>query len=257
MHRVGLMFLISAVTLSAAAEPVTFRFMTYNIHHGEGVDKELDLARIAQLIREENADIVALQEVDQGVERTKSIDMPSRLAELTGMTCLFSNNFHVSQGNYGNALLTRFPVLSWTNIHLTKLAPCEQRGLLIADLQVHETTVRVACTHLDAGRDHAERLHQATQIKNLLSARKDNPLLLGGDFNATPQSAVHRQLCELWVDLWPVVGEGPGFTIPVPDATRRIDYVFIEPNSPLRPKRAWVPRSLASDHLPVVVEFKF
>jgi endonuclease/exonuclease/phosphatase family metal-dependent hydrolase len=253
MRLIGL--LLACGLLAAAAEDSTFRFMTYNIHHGEGPDARVDLERIAQVIREEKADIVALQEVDLGLERSHALDMPEQLARLTGMSCLFSNNFHVGPGQYGNALLTRFPVRSWTNSHLAKLGSCEQRGVLQAELEVGGRVLRIACTHLDAGREDTERLHQARQLQSLLA--RMSPLLLGGDFNATPQSAVHRQLSETWIDLWPLVGDGPGNTIPVPNATRRIDYVWIEPNSPLRPRRAWIPKALASDHLPLVVEFKF
>jgi len=64
-------------TPAAQAPPSTFRAMTYNIHHGEGVDGRLDIERIAALIRDERADLVALQEVDRGVERTKRRDLPS------------------------------------------------------------------------------------------------------------------------------------------------------------------------------------
>ena len=55
---------------SKSAAPVTLRVMTYNIHHGEGLDGRVDTARIAELIKQERADIVALQEVDKGVRRT-------------------------------------------------------------------------------------------------------------------------------------------------------------------------------------------
>ena len=59
--------------------------MTYNIHHGEGLDGRVDTARIAALIKQERADIVALQEVDKGVRRTALRDLTAELASLTGM----------------------------------------------------------------------------------------------------------------------------------------------------------------------------
>jgi len=107
--------------------PKTFRVMTYNIHHGEGLDGKVDLQRIADLIKREQADIVALQEVDKGVERTARRDCPGELAALTGMSCVFSNNYHYQGGEYGNAVLTRFPVKRWTNRHYEMLRPGEQR----------------------------------------------------------------------------------------------------------------------------------
>src|SRR6185295_11676569 len=101
--------------------PAPFRVMTYNIHHGEGADGRVDLLRVAEVVKQEKADIVALQEVDKGVERTKRRDLPAELAALTGMTCVFSNNFHYQGGEYGNAVLTRFPVLRWDNTHYQML----------------------------------------------------------------------------------------------------------------------------------------
>src|SRR5512136_2750485 len=89
---------------------LTFRVMSYNIHHGEGLDGKVDLQRIAELIKRERADLVGLQEVDKGTARTGRRDFPAELAALTGMTCVFSNNYPYQGGEYGNALLTRFPV---------------------------------------------------------------------------------------------------------------------------------------------------
>ena len=108
-------FLIGCSTHSMHTKPITLRVMTYNIHHGEGLDGKVDLLRIAQLIQREGADIVALQEVDKGVARTARRDLPAELAELTGMACVFSNNFPYQGGEYGNAVLTRFPVRRVTN----------------------------------------------------------------------------------------------------------------------------------------------
>ena len=71
---------------SKQASPAVFRVMTYNIHHGEGLDGKVDLQRIAELIKREQADIVALQEVDKGVQRTARRDLPAELAALTGLS---------------------------------------------------------------------------------------------------------------------------------------------------------------------------
>ncbi|MEX2025646.1 MAG: endonuclease/exonuclease/phosphatase family protein, partial [Pirellulaceae bacterium] len=60
------------------------RVLTYNIHHGEGIDGKLDLPRIARVIESVDPDLVALQEVDRRVERTGSVDQPAELARLTG-----------------------------------------------------------------------------------------------------------------------------------------------------------------------------
>ena len=123
--------------------------MSYNIRHGEGLDGRLDLARIASVITGENADLVALQEVDRGVERTARRDLPAELAALTGMTAIFSNNHPHQGGEYGNAVLTRFPVRRWANTHLRMLRPAEQRGVLQVVVDVHGRDLLFLCTHID------------------------------------------------------------------------------------------------------------
>src|SRR5687768_9961267 len=89
----SLILLALGTSVSSAQESQpTFRVMTYNIHHGEGVDGKLDLERIATLIQQERADLVALQEVDRGVTRTAKRDLAKELAELTDMHHVFGKN---------------------------------------------------------------------------------------------------------------------------------------------------------------------
>src|SRR5439155_12093386 len=131
------MSLVGCATTPKTEATKTFRVMTYNIHHGEGLDGKVDLLHISDVIKREQADIVALQEVDKGVARTARRDLPAELAALTGMTCVFSNNFHYQGGEYGNAVLTRFPIVRWTDAHYQMIRPGEQRGLLQLTLRVH------------------------------------------------------------------------------------------------------------------------
>ena len=77
---------------STAAEPLQLRVLSYNIHHGAGIDGKLDLPRIAGVITAVNPDLVALQEVDRKTRRTKQQDQPAMLAKLTGMKILFERN---------------------------------------------------------------------------------------------------------------------------------------------------------------------
>lgn len=250
---------------SAPASSTTLRIMSYNVHHGEGVDRKFDLERIARLIQDEKADVVALQEIDRGVQRTKGVDLPAELARLTGMTCLFSNNFHYQGGEYGNALLTRLPVVTWTNLHYRMLFTNEQRGFLVATLRWDGRKssntrsgpgiLKVVSTHLDYRPDHTERLTNIVQLQNFLAVDLETPLVVAGDFNATPESPTHQAMTRAFSDPWEKVGQGNGFTIPATKPTKRIDYVFYRGRG-LAPVKAWVPQSEASDHLPVVTEFR-
>jgi endonuclease/exonuclease/phosphatase family metal-dependent hydrolase len=245
----------AAAAAQARTPPPAFRAMTYNIHHGEGADGRVDLDRIAALIRDERADLVALQEVDKGVERTGRRDMPAELAALTGMTCLFRNNYPFQGGEYGNAILTRFPVKRWTNTLLRMLRPGEQRGVLQAVVDVGGRDLLFLATHIDYRPDDAERLANVDQFREVLAEYGMMPALFGGDFNDTPGSRTYTAMAAMFDDVWTAAGEGVGFTIPSREPNKRIDYLWIGHGAPLRAIRAWVPRSEGSDHLPVVAEF--
>lgn len=239
-----------------AAGGTTFRVMTYNIHHGEGLDGNVDLQRIAGLIKREQADIVALQEVDKGVARTARRDLPAELAALTGMTAVFSNNFHYQGGEYGNAILTRFPVRTWTNTHYAMIRPGEQRGLLQVVLTVLNRELVLLDTHIDFRPDDTERLKNIAELRDVIQRYHGLPIILCGDFNDTPGSRTCKEVAEQFIDTWTVAGGENGFTIPADKPRKRIDYIWLSKASPITPVKIWVPRSEASDHLPVVGEFR-
>jgi len=113
-----------------AKESVSLRVLTYNIHHGEGTDHRLDLPRIASVIRAVEPDLVALQEVDRMVERTDRVDQPMELARQTGLRVAFGGNLGLQGGSYGNAVLSRYPILAQRNQFLPGSPGSEPRGAL-------------------------------------------------------------------------------------------------------------------------------
>ena len=157
---------------------------------------------------------MALQEVDKGVEHTARRDLPAELAELTGMTCVFSNNYNFQGGEYGNAMLTRFPIKRWTNTHYQKVNETEQRGLLQLILDVRGREIVFMATHIDYRPDDAARWSNVGEIEGLLKQDGGHPIVICGDFNDTPDSRVCRRMNELLDDTWSLVGTGDGFTIP-------------------------------------------
>jgi endonuclease/exonuclease/phosphatase family metal-dependent hydrolase len=239
--------------------------MTWNIHHGEGMDKKIDVDRIAQAIRDEKADIVAIQEVDRGVERSKKIDIITKLADITGMTYAFGKTLDYQGGDYGNALLTRFPIFEERNILFKKFPGAEQRGVLLLILGIVGEEVVVASTHFDSQGNDSLRVANAGDLKIILKGYSSRATVLCGDFNDIPSSRVVTQLKEEYLDSWEVAGTWEGFTFPSDGPKKRIDYIYTnnsqKPDSisaavHLRPLSAHVPKSLASDHLPLVVEFE-
>jgi endonuclease/exonuclease/phosphatase family metal-dependent hydrolase len=253
--RFFLIFACLAATVFAQSGPVTLRVMSYNIHHGEGLDGKLDLDRIAKIILDAKADIVGLQEVDRGCERTQKRDLPAELAKLTGMTVQFDKNIPNQGGEYGNAVLTSFPIKRAKNTHLKSFANGEQRGVQQLVLDVRGREVLFMNTHLDARREPVEREHSATELQAIVAAAGKMPVILVGDFNAVPTAPSIVKVREFLTDAWTVVSKEPGFTIPVKKPSRRIDYVWITPSS-VEPVSMNVLHSEASDHLPIISELR-
>jgi endonuclease/exonuclease/phosphatase family metal-dependent hydrolase len=246
-----------ATPLPAAepAAPRTLRIMTYNIHHGEGTDGKLDLPRIAQLISEAKADIVALQEVDRGVERSQRVDQAQELAKLLDMHYVFGKNIDHQGGDYGNATLSRFAIRQSANHRYQTVLNGEQRGVLETSIDVDGRTLVVLNTHLDYHRDDRERLACVAELKALAAKHGDAALIACGDFNATPDSTTHEQMREMFRDAWQQVGQGPGNTIPSLQPRSRIDYLWS--TGAIKPLTARVIESASSDHCALVAEFSW
>lgn len=251
LRLLTLCFLTSAALAQTPTN--TVRVLSYNIHHGEGIDEKLDLERIAQLILDAKADIVGLQEVDKGVERSAKRDLPAELAKLTGMRVHFEKNIPHQGGEYGNAVLTRFPIKSAKNTHLKQLAPGEQRGAQQLVLDVRGREVLFINTHIDYRANPAERALDAEALKQMVAGAGGRPVIMVGDFNAVPTSPFITRVKTFIADAWEIAGKGDGFTIPVKKPTRRIDYVFVSKET-VTPMRLEVINSIASDHLPLFAE---
>lgn len=233
----------------------TVRVMNYNIQHGEGVDGVIDLSRIAAVIANAGADVVGLQEVDQKTTRSSGVDQAAELGRLTGMNYYFGRSINYQGGGYGNAVLSRFPIREQKRTLLTRLnQTVEQRSVSEVVLDLGGTELVLLNTHLDAGASHDERLHSVAQLKTMAAGYGDRPILLCGDFNTRPTEPAYAALALDFVDAWSVAGQGNGYTFPSLLPNRRIDYFWYPPGRQT-PLRAWIPATLASDHLPLVVEW--
>lgn len=252
-----------AVALAAAllvgcaqAQPTTLRVLTYNIHHGEGLDKKIDLERIAKLIRESKADLVALQEVDRNVKRSGSVDQPARLSELTGMKSVFGKNIDLQGGQYGNAVLSRLPIQKHENHHLPLLSK-EQRGLLEVLVTVGPRKLIFCATHFNEKPDSEEQKASVAMLKEFVEKRAGTPMIIGGDFNATPKTRTVTDLSRFLTSAMPVDSKDL-FTFPADKPDRLIDYVLYTPKTGLRCTEVRVlPEPVASDHRPVLTVFEF
>ena len=246
------LFLLTGPELScglspaAATEPLRLRVISYNIHHGEGVDRRLDLPRIANVLKAERPDLVALQEVDQRVGRSGNVDQPQELARLTGLQAAFGSNIALQGGHYGNAVLSRFPIVKHWNRLLPNVAAGEQRGLLGCELELPDGAGRLlfCSTHFDHRRDPAERVQSAEQLPKLLQDWRD-PILLAGDLN----DVVGSQTLQIMKRDWLPTNTEPLPTIPVDQPKQQIDFILVRPQERWRVVETRVlDESIASDH---------
>jgi endonuclease/exonuclease/phosphatase family metal-dependent hydrolase len=117
------------ISVAPLASSRTLRVMTYNIHVGVGMDKKLDLPRIAGVINAQHPDLVGLQEVDRGVTRTQRIDEIAELAKLTRMDYAFAFNLRYQGGQYGVAILSSFPIRATDHRLFQNTREAERRGV--------------------------------------------------------------------------------------------------------------------------------
>lgn len=158
--------------------PTELTLATYNIHAGIGADGRFHPERIARVLRELDADVVALQEVEH--HKVDQLDLLDYLAEETGLAAIAGPTLQRGARHYGNALLTKLPVLSVSRIDMSWPGR-EPRGALDVLLDCNGRQLHVVATHL--GLKPNERRHQVRQLLTLFSADSVKTAVLMGDLN--------------------------------------------------------------------------
>lgn len=226
------------------------RVVSYNIHGCVGGDGKRDPARVAAVLRDIDADVVGLQEVDgRGGPSTDSAQMQF-LASTLGLHAIAGPTIIGELGNYGNALLTRRPVLDVRLIDLTVYRR-EPRGAIDVDLDADGRVIRVLVTHL--GLLPGERRVQVRRLLDVLGEGRADVTVLCGDINEW--FAVGRPLRWLHARLGRAAGV-PTFPAALP--VFALDRVWVQPRDGLRTVAAHASPAarVASDHLPIVAELE-
>ena len=261
--------LLALTGVRPASAQVQVRVLAYNIHHGEGRDGRLDLERLAGIIASVQPDLVALQEVDRGTERAGRVDQLAELAARLGMHATFGKTLDYQGGEYGVAVLSRWPVFGVENRSLPSSLDHEPRSALTVRVRVGEggPVIRFTSTHFDHSREPNDRLDQATAVDLLLAADQLEPDILAGDLNARVDTDVLALLLRAgWTNTVsapppapvPPAAGPPGSGPPGQGPGRgrgggpRGDYVLVRPAARLRVVEArLIDETVASDHRPV------
>lgn len=237
------------------------RIMTYNVHSCVGMDAKLSCERIARVIAQYKPDVVALQEIDVGRQRTDSADQAALISDYLRMKFHFHPTIHLEDERYGDAILTHLPMRLIKADRLPEPVGkplSEARGAIWVAVDVNGTEVQVINTHF--GLLPGERSVQAEALLSgdwLGHPKCRKPVVLCGDFNAGPGSTVCRRLGTRLRDVQlELEAHRPKKTFFGRYPTFRIDHIFADPD--VKIVHIEVPSTqltrVASDHLPLIVD---
>lgn len=218
---------------------------SYNTHGGVGRDGKFDPDRITRVIMETGADVIALQEVQNGAT---GFDMLAYLREHTGFEAIAGPTFVRKGADYGNGILTRFRILSTQKIDLC-VGRCEPRGAIDVELDCGGAPMRVLATHL--GLRPSERREQIQRLLQALEQDRPLPTVLMGDINewflwGRPLRWMHKHFEET-----PSIATFPSFY-----PLFALDRLWVKPRTLLKrlDVHATALSRIASDHLPLKAE---
>lgn len=226
---------------SGPSSSTALRVLSFNVQRA----KDFSLDDIANVINTINPDVVGLQEIDVGTVRSSGVDQLAELKKLTGLEGAFGKAIDYDGGEYGVAMLSRYPPSAITLNALP--GEGEQRVLLQANISAGDKVWSIGVTHL--GLTETARLEQVAEIEQLMRGKQNRILM--GDMNFKPQSAPYKALSEWVSDAWDSE-LNPGNTSPAAFPINRIDYVFADDQLlPAVCEVVWP--VVVSDHRAVVV----
>src|SRR4051812_7441766 len=237
----------------------SIRVATYNVHKCRGMDRHVDAVRIADVLRELNADVIALQEVIADTSGEPARNQPEFIASmLSGYTVYFGEARKHLGAPYGNAVLSRAPVAKSQVYDLTRKGR-ERRGCLRVDVDCGGQVLHIFNVHL--GTSFFERRHQGRKLIStdvLKSAELKSPSVVVGDFNEWTRGLASRLMSDHYKSVEARLHLNRRKTYPGVLPLLTLDHFYFDERLELvsaelvRTKLA----KAASDHLPIVAEFR-
>lgn len=254
--------------MSATASPrIGVRLMTVNIHKGfSSLNRRFILPALRDAVRTVGADVVLLQEVhgrhdghEKRVAHWPTAPHYEFLADSVWSDFAYGRNAVYPDGDHGNAVLSKFPIVQWDNHDVSQEHSIERRGMLHCALQLPGRLERlhVFCVHL--GLRERDRQRQVQRLLELIRLRvpSEAPLVIGGDFNDWRHLA-HRKLLAFGLQEVNQTAQGRvARTFPARWPVLPLDRIYVrnlQQQSPLPlPKRPW---AQLSDHAPLAAQFE-
>jgi endonuclease/exonuclease/phosphatase family metal-dependent hydrolase len=246
------------LSVSPKASSNELKIMSYNIHIGNPPSKPgvIDMEAIIKVIKTEDPDLIALQEVDVNTVRSGKINQADIIARKLGMNFFFAKAIDHDGGDYGVALLSKYPI-SETKIHrLTTVVGSGGEPRVIATARIELKNgkyIRFGATHLDHLRNPVNREIQIEEI-NAIGLEEKLPFIIAGDLNAVTESAAIQKLDQVFTRTCNQCE--PTFPVIKPD--RAIDFIAFKKTDFFNViSHRVVQEHYASDHLPVVALLRF
>lgn len=239
------------------------KLMTYNIAAGryykdyaETKEAPVDITKCAQVIKDQAPDICGLNEVDFLTDRSGNIDETGILKATLNMEGVFGKAIDLPGGEYGNALLSRFPILEKEVIGIPEVKDkvpgyyYERRVILRAKLDV---AGGITVLQLHSGLSNPEMDNCIDKLCEVIDSL-DTPVIVMGDFNMKPDYPALEKVRERLVDTKYLLNDGEFMTFGTYEGAGKvhIDYIFVSKD--IKPLTLSVPEGPVSDHYPVVVE---
>ena len=213
--RILCIIFLGVTIFKTQAQADTLRVMSFNILHGATTQNDFNLDTLAGVINHYKPHLVALQEVDFKTNRAKKYDLPTELGIRTKLVSLFARAMYYDDGEYGEAVLSRYSFVASENVALPHLPTSEPRAALLTRVKTKNgNTIQFVATHLDHQKDETDRIMQAKAIVNAMGDTQ-YPTLLVGDLNAEPNSETLNILSEKFTKTphktalegtWPATG---------------------------------------------------
>lgn len=232
----------------------TIKVMTYNVHHCNPPIKslgEIDIDTIVGVIKKQNPDLVAFQEIDDHTSRSGAFNEAEEIAKKLNMNFYFGKAIDYDGGGYGVAILSKYPISDLMTIPLPAVTGFTGEKRVLATVKVtfpNGKVIRFGSTHLDVT-SQANRELQVEEI-NQVSSSESLPFIIGGDFNEAPGSNTINLLDSYFTRS---CISGCGFTIPVINPIKTIDFIAFRPSDKFKVmEHKVIDERYASDHLPVM-----
>lgn len=240
-----ILLLLTCLWVGATVVPAQdyIKIMSYNVRNAKGMDNVMDCRRIARVIRNENPDLVAVQELDSMTQRYGQKYVLEEIAQYTDLHSAYFPAIDFDGGKYGIGILSKEKPLAVQGYPLPGAE--EKRAILVAEFEDYV----FACTHLSL--TEADRMASLEIVANL-AQNTTKPFYLAGDLNDVPGSV----FLEEFQENFRILNDVRAQTFPAPLPDRTLDYISVWKDS--APKLDWVTREvleepLASDHRPVSV----